>query len=47
MHFSLVGPLVLSGELWRLASYQFLHGGIWHLGQNLWRLPTGPITFSF
>ncbi|MFQ5477794.1 MAG: rhomboid family intramembrane serine protease, partial [Candidatus Binatia bacterium] len=35
VHFSLVGPLVLSGELWRLASYQFLHGGIWHLGLNM------------
>ncbi len=34
-NFALVGPLVLRGEIWRLGSYQFLHGGAWHLGINM------------
>ncbi len=24
-----------AGEIWRLFTYQFLHGGVWHLGLNM------------
>ncbi len=35
--FALVPSLVAKLELWRLFSYQFLHGGVWHLAFNcLW-----------
>ena len=32
------GPLTLSGEWWRLATYMFLHGGVLHIGFNMWCL---------
>lgn len=32
------GPLTVSGEWWRLISYNFLHGGIIHLAFNMWCL---------
>jgi len=32
------GPLTLSGEWWRLVTYMFLHGGIFHIAMNMWCL---------
>jgi len=32
------GPLTLSGEYWRLFTAGFLHGGIFHIGINMWCL---------
>src|SRR4051812_35208580 len=32
------GPLTLSGDWWRLFTYMFLHGGIWHIAFNMWCL---------
>ena len=32
------GPLTLSGDWWRLATYMFLHGGIFHIAMNMWCL---------
>ncbi len=32
------GPYTLSGQWWRLATYMFLHGGIFHIGMNMWCL---------
>lgn len=34
-HGALWGPLVASGEWWRLFSGAFLHSGIFHLGMNM------------
>jgi rhomboid protease GluP len=32
------GPFTLSGEWWRLVTYMFLHGGIFHIAINMWCL---------
>ena len=32
------GPLTLSGQWWRLVTYMFVHGGIFHIGFNMWCL---------
>lgn len=32
------GPYTLSGEWWRLLTYMFLHGGLMHIGFNMWCL---------
>jgi rhomboid protease GluP len=32
------GPYTLSGQWWRLFTYMFLHGGIWHIVFNMWCL---------
>lgn len=34
-HFSLIPSLVALGEIWRLFTYQFLHGGVWHIAINM------------
>ena len=33
-----VGPYTLSGQWWRLVTYMFLHGGLLHIGFNMWCL---------
>jgi rhomboid protease GluP len=32
------GPYTLSGQWWRLATYMFLHGGVFHIAMNMWCL---------
>ncbi|HEY3974890.1 MAG TPA: rhomboid family intramembrane serine protease [Candidatus Sulfotelmatobacter sp.] len=32
------GPYTLSGQWWRLVTYMFLHGGIFHIAINMWCL---------
>ena len=32
------GPYTLSGQWWRLVTYMFLHGGIFHIAMNMWCL---------
>ncbi len=32
------GPYTLSGQWWRLLTYMFLHGGLMHIGFNMWCL---------
>jgi membrane associated rhomboid family serine protease/Flp pilus assembly protein TadD len=32
------GPYTLSGEWWRLLTYMFLHGGLFHVAINMWCL---------
>jgi membrane associated rhomboid family serine protease/Flp pilus assembly protein TadD len=32
------GPFTLSGQWWRLLTYMFLHGGVFHIGMNMWCL---------
>jgi rhomboid protease GluP len=32
------GPATLSGQWWRLVTYMFLHGGLMHIGFNMWCL---------
>jgi membrane associated rhomboid family serine protease/cytochrome c-type biogenesis protein CcmH/NrfG len=32
------GPQTLSGEWWRLLTYMFVHGGVLHIGFNMWCL---------
>ncbi len=32
------GPYTLSGDWWRLITYMFLHGGLMHIGFNMWCL---------
>ncbi|HEY1270884.1 MAG TPA: rhomboid family intramembrane serine protease [Terriglobales bacterium] len=32
------GPYTLGGQPWRLITYMFLHGGILHIGMNMWCL---------
>ena len=34
-HGALYGPKVFEGEWYRLVTYLFLHGDIWHLGNNM------------
>jgi len=39
LHFGAnFGPLTLSGDWWRLVTYMFLHGGIFHIAMNMWCL---------
>jgi membrane associated rhomboid family serine protease/Tfp pilus assembly protein PilF len=39
LHFGAnVGPYTLSGDWWRLLTYMFLHGGIFHIAMNMWCL---------
>jgi rhomboid protease GluP len=33
-----IGPYTLSGQWWRLLTYMFLHGGLMHIGFNMWCL---------
>lgn len=33
-----IGPYTLSGQWWRLFTYMFVHGGILHIGFNMWCL---------
>jgi membrane associated rhomboid family serine protease/Flp pilus assembly protein TadD len=41
------GPLTLSGDWWRLATYMFLHGDVIHIAMNLWCLwNLGPLCES-
>ena len=35
---AMVGPLIAYGEWWRLVTAMFLHGGLMHIGFNLWCL---------
>ncbi len=32
------GPFTLSGQWWRLLTYMFLHGGVFHIAINMWCL---------
>jgi len=32
------GPYTLSGQWWRLVTYMFLHGGLFHIATNMWCL---------
>jgi membrane associated rhomboid family serine protease/Flp pilus assembly protein TadD len=32
------GPYTLSGDWWRLITYMFLHGGVFHIAMNMWCL---------
>ena len=32
------GPFTLSGQWWRLVTYMFLHGGLFHIAMNMWCL---------
>jgi rhomboid protease GluP len=32
------GPFTLSGQWWRLLTYMFLHGGVFHVAMNMWCL---------
>ena len=34
-HGALYGPYLWEGEWYRLVTYMFLHGDIWHLGNNM------------
>jgi membrane associated rhomboid family serine protease len=38
IHFGLIPALVERGEIWRLFTYQFLHGGAFHLFLNMFAL---------
>ncbi len=39
MHFGAnYGPFTLTGDWWRLVTYMFLHGGIFHIAMNMWCL---------
>ena len=39
VHFGAnVGPYTLTGEWWRLFTYMFLHGGMFHILMNMWCL---------
>lgn len=41
---ALYGPLVAEGELWRMLTATFVHGGLIHLGVNMWvLLQAGPL----
>ncbi len=34
-YFSLIPALVTNLQVWRLFTYQFLHGGVWHIAINM------------
>lgn len=38
LYFELSWPGIRSGYFWQLLTYQFMHGGIWHLVLNCWAL---------
>ena len=38
LELSLYVPALKHGEVWRLASYMFLHGGFWHIMLNMYAL---------
>ena len=45
-HGALYGPKVFEGEWYRLVTYLFLHGDIWHLGNNMLILYCGIVLKS-
>jgi membrane associated rhomboid family serine protease len=37
-HLAQINPFVAEGEYWRLLTATLLHGGLWHVGFNMWAL---------